>query len=316
VRLAIIGDASTAYAEYQKEHLLREWGVERESLKLIESVAEAGGGSLFGPPPTSLFVSKDVNDFKKFVEALVSAEKKGTLPGIVGEGLIIVTAKEKRNFQSIKALVNRVGGTYLVTDSKETAKVAPQLLANFGLSSTVKNFLLDYAGQEYERLLSVLSSLEAIPKAKRQLVTMEDVYIRLPQRPGSIPPWELEKPLFAHDAAKTIETVRRMRETAPVLVVLFILKNSLTRMFRIAALQQDNPRVSLDVIAKTLKEPNNYPLKLAQERASRYGLRTLEQVAMVISETERQVKGGAAVEPWSSFEVGLIKVLTLLRSAR
>lgn len=314
MQLAIIADASPAYAEYQKEKLLQEWAIPRESIKLIDSLQDSGGGSLFGPPPTSLFLSKDPNDFKRFVEALVSAEKKGTLASAVGGGLIIVTAKEKRNFTAVKNLFGRVGGTYLVTDAKDAKDLAPTLLSNFGLSSTVKSFLLEYAGQEYERLLSVLKSLEAIPKAKRATVTVEDIYIRLPQKPGSIPPWDIEKPLFALNPTKTIEMSRRLQESVPVLVVLFVVKNSFVRMFRIAAVRESNPQASMEEIAKTIREVNNYPLKLAKDRSSSYSLATLEQVASVMTETERQVKGGLAVNPWTAFEIGLLKCMALLKA--
>lgn len=56
-------------------------------------------------------------------------------------------------------------------------------------------------------------------------VSVEDIALRMPLPPGSIPPWEIEKPLMDGDVTEAITTWRRISQNShPLLLLASLMK--------------------------------------------------------------------------------------------
>lgn len=316
IKLALIIDKSQSYTDFQKERILKEWNVNPFELKKITSLSEAGGSTLFGKPPTALLTLSDLNEVKDFVEVLTKAKTAGTVEGSVGEGLLIMSPVARTSTKKLEALVEALGGEVVIAkaSAKDKMTTGEKLINDLNFTREVKEYILSYVGDDYEALIPIARSLSDLPKESHSRISVEDIYIRLPKAPGAVPPWEIEKPLFAGNLSKTIEIFRRVHQNSDLLVVLFVLKNKMTLAYRAGAILDATPRTSSAVIAEALGVPDNYPLKLAMGYHSKYGIDKLEKLAMLLAETERKVKGGSGTPGDVTMEMMLVEFQQILRS--
>lgn len=314
-KLALILDKSKSYTDFQKEKLLTDWGVASSDLKNITNLSEAGGSTLFGKAPTSLMQVEDTNGIKDLVTSLTAVSDSNSAESVIGEGLIIMSPANRNSTKKLEALVTKLGGQVIVAkaSSKDSVSTGEKLINDLGFTREVKDYILSYVGDDYEALIPIARSLSDIPKEAHKKITIEDIFIRLPKAPGSVPPWEIEKPLFAGDLKKTIEIFRRIHKNSDLLVVLFVLKNKITLAHRCAAILENGPRTPSSKIAESLGVADNYPLKLAMGYHSKYGLDKIQRLTHLIAETERKVKGGSAAPGNVTMEMMIVEFQRILR---
>lgn len=315
LKLALVIDKSKSYTDFQKERILKEWGVASSELKNVSSLAEVGGSTLFGAAPTALMVISDADEVKNLVKAFEEIKESSSIESAVGEGLILMTSVARTSTKKLETLIAAFGGEVAIAKpgAKDGMSTGEKLINDLGFTREVKNYLLAYVGDDYEALIPIARSLSDIPKEQHKKITIEDIYIRLPKAPGAVPPWEIEKPLFAGDISKTVEVFRRIHQNSDLLVVLFVLKNKMTLAYRAGAMLEANPRITSAEVASALGVTDNYPLKLAMGQHKRYGLAKLEKIAQLMADTERKIKGGSAMRGDVTMELMLVEFQNILR---
>lgn len=315
LKLALVIDKSKSYTDFQKERILKDWGVLPSELKNVTGLSQVGGFTLFGKSPTALMVISDTDEVKVLVKAFEEIQQASTIESSIGEGLIIMTSVARTSTKKLETLIAALGGEVVIAKpgAKDGMSTGEKLINDLGFTREVKNYLLAYVGDDYEALIPIARSLSEIPKDQHKRITIEDIYIRLPKAPGSVPPWEIEKPLFGGDISKTLEVFRRIHQNSDLLVVLFVLKNKMTLAYRAGAMIESNPRITSVEVADALGVTDNYPLKLAMGQHKRYGLEKLEKLAQLLADTERKVKGGSAMRGDVTMEVMLVEFQNILR---
>jgi len=159
----------------------------------------------------------------------------------------------------------------------------------------------------------LLRSLETLTPKQQSMITVSDLMIRLPQPPGSIPPWEIEKPLMQGDVPETISVYRRIILHSHPLVVLSVLRNKIQLMWRIAALEHFHGITDRAQLSAVLSVSNSYALKLAQNMSRQLGLAVCQKLTELIAQAETDLKGGSQADNSVTMELLLVKITKQVR---
>lgn len=312
LKLALVVDKSDAYIAFQKGRVLEEWGVEASELKNIGRLAEAGGMTLFGGGTASILTLDDADAVKQLATELA---EESDLVSRVGSGLLILSSVDRRTTKKLETTVADLGGrVYVVKDSKDKQSNSEKLVSELHLNRSARDFLLAYVGEDYEALVPLVKAISPLAPQHQAAITEEDLFIRLPQAPGAVAPWALEKPLFAGNFNETIDIFRRVSKSSHFLVVLAVLRNKIQLAYRVAALQEAHGALNSAKLAKYLNVPDNYPLKLAMGYSKKYGLARLQKATEEMARTEAAVKGGSGANPAVAMELMLVRVSETLRA--
>lgn len=313
MRLALILDKSAAFIGFERDRVLERWNAADSDRRNVSSFGEVGEVSLLGAPPVSFLELSGPEDVKKLLEALkkLSPDDMRTK---LAPGLVIHGSVNRNSTRKLEALVTDLGGEVILSkaNSKDRTNIVEKLLRGTALTWDVKRFIIDYSGDEYDSMLSFIRNVGDLTAAQQKRITVEDVVIRTPQSEGSIPPWDIEKPLMSGDIEGTIRNFRRIVSHSHPLVVISVVKNKLTLSYRVAALMDSGTR-TLPEISRSLGVPNNYPLKLARESATRLGSKKLEKLLHIVTEMESNAKGGSSANLNASVEVSLVEMCIILR---
>lgn len=314
-KLAVIIDKSDSYISFQKSNVLKQWGIDEAEVETIDSFGRVGEETIFGDAPAAVMSVNVLDSWKKLFKDMEKSQQNDELKAKVQHGFIITTNLARNSTKKLEELVKSLGGEVVVAkeSAKDKTNVAAKMISVLSLSSEANSFLLDYAADDYDSLIPVIQSLSEVPVTQQKKISIEDLLIRLPRPPGSIPPWEIEKPLFAGNADETIKTYRRIVNHNHYLVVLSILKNKIVLAWRISALLENNPRMSESQISAALGVPNNYPFKLSFGTAKKVGFEKMSGVLQIIADTESQVKGGSSASSSVIMEIALMKILGKLK---
>lgn len=312
MKLALVVDKSEAYLNFQRERILASWKTTRQQGQEITSLGEGGGFTLFGEAPVSLMHLQEQAAMVKTLqeaEALTPEE----VARLGESGLLITCNLPRTQTKKFEATWKNLGAqVYLPPTGKEEG-IAARLVGELGLTPAVKDFLLSYVGENYDTLLPLVDSLSALPKAKHRFITEEDIYIRLPQPPGAVAPWAIEKPLFAGNMSEVIDIFRRTHHHSSLLVILATLKNKLQLAYRVAGLLTFTPRMSEEATASLLGVTKNYGHTLAHRHASKYGVKVLEEAVLLLRETEDKVKGASSASSVVEMEALLVRLCYLFQ---
>lgn len=313
MKIALVVDKSQSYLDFQRDRILEKWGVEES--ESVKSFSEVGEATIFGDPPSSIIFVSDINTIKKLVEDLTKAQQNNILDSRLEQGLVITTTVARVSTKKLESFIKEVDGiiVFAKENSKDKTSVTDKLLNETFLNKEVKSFLSNYIGDDYDTLISLLRNISVLSQKQQSKLDVDDIFIRLPQAPGSVPPWEIEKSLMSGNANETIELYRRISQHSHYLVVLSILKNKIQLSWRISSLLNIDPSMSVANIASSLSVPNNYPFKLALESAKKIGYTKLEYCLSVLADTEAKVKGGSSADGNVIMEIALMKILSKLR---
>lgn len=314
MRIVFVADESLAYTTFERDRVLAEWKTERSETRIITKLDEAGVASLFGDAPVSVLTFDTKEEIKEAAERLKAADK-GELTRYSTPGLIMLTNVSRVSTKTIEKLVDSLGGEVILSKasgSKESP--ARKLVDELMLSREAKEFLKDYAGDDYGSILGLVKTLGALSAKQQQSVSIDDLLVRMPSPPGAIPPWEIEPAVLSGNVTKAITLYRRVSQTSHLLVVLAILKNKFKLVFKVASLLANKPSTQLAEIATSLSAPNNYPLRLSYDTAKRLGLPRATRILELMVETERRVKGGSSGNPHIHMESMLVQVAAIAKS--
>lgn len=315
MKIALIIDKSQTYIDLQKDIMLAKWELAPADTKKINGFGAAGIATLFGPAPASILHLEDIDQVKKLVVDMTETIKKDKLGKSVGKGLIIYTQVARNSTKKLEKLVTDSNGEVIFSkiNSKDTMGPGPRLISDLNFSREVKDYLIDYVGQDYENLVPIVRDFSDYTKSEQRKVTLEEVYIRLPQAQGSVPPWEIEKPLMAGRTSEMISMFRRIDQSSDLLVVLAILKNKMQLAYRVSFLIANDREITQEKISEVLDVTNGYPLKLAIQSAKNIGLVRLQKAVELLAHLETHVKGGGATAGDVTMEVKLIELQSILR---
>lgn len=309
-KFSLVIDKSQTYLDFQKLEKLESWGFGPDNVQYVSDFHKVGGSILFGDPPPSVMVVNDLNQLKALTATLEKADTEGVLVPALSYGLIILTTVARVSTKKLEALAVRVGGEVILAkeNAKDKSNVAEKLLSESHIPTAVRKFIVDYAGDDYDSIIPAVKSLASLPANSQKRLTIEDMFVRMPQAPGSIPPWDIEAPLLAGNVEKTVETFRRITLHSHFLVVLSVLKNKINTAHKIGAVVQGERNPDLAEVSKSLSMSNNYPFKLSYQLVQRHGFETIQQVLMELLTVEANVKGGNPADGNVQMELALIKI--------
>lgn len=309
--IALILDKSVPYLDFQKNMILEQWGKPLEETEVFDNFSAIGETTIFGDAPTAIVYLSDVDKTKKMVSFLQDYEKD-----TLHDGLIICCSVARNSTKKLEAEISRLHGTIHTAkeNSKDKTNIAEKMLDSLSISRDIKQFLISYAGDDYDTLIPLIKTISKTSDRQQSRMTLEDMLIRIPHSPGSIPPWEIEKPLWNMNSNDTIETYRRIIHHAHYLVVVSILKNKIVSMWKIASLLDIEPRLSIQDVSNKLHTPNNYPLKISYDKAKKIGYEKLQNIVEIIALLESQLKGGSQAEADILVELTLIKIINILKA--
>lgn len=312
LKLILIIDKSQAYISFQKNRVLDSWQTPASDLKVISSMSEAGRGTLFGGGVVSLLTLDDAEAVKQTVETLEKAKANGELSSLIGDGVVITSQVARTSTKKLEKLVKELGGDLIISavDRKEKVSTSEKLLSELNLNPAAREYLLAYVGDDYEALVPLIKTMSALSPKQQLTVTEQDLAIRMPQPKGAVPPWNLERPLFAGDLTTSIDIFRRVSEHSSPLVVLAVLKNKIAAAYKVSAILESNPRASDAELSKAagVKAQQLYFVK---QNHKKYGRMKLQRAAALVADTEAKVKGGSGADPMVNMEIMLVRIANL-----
>lgn len=314
MKLALILDKSSAFRDFQRMSILKQWQSDTD-VQRVNSLDEVGQETIFGNPPTAVMELDDISTVKKLVKDLESYSSTKELNHKLRYGLVLVSGANRNSIKKLEQIVNHLGGRVILAkeSSKDKSSVTTRLLSNLSLGRSEKRFLEDYVADDYDSSLSLLRSLETLTPKQQSMITVADLMIRLPQPPGSIPPWEIEKPLMQGDVPETISVYRRIILHSHPLVVLSVLRNKIQLMWRIAALEHFHGITDRAQLSAALSVSNSYALKLAQNMSRQLGLSICQKLTALIAQAETDLKGGSQADNSVTMEFLLVQITEQMR---
>lgn len=313
VRLALIVDKSHAYINFQKDSVRQSWDMNDVDIRHVTHVEQAGGTTLFGNSPQAHVWLKDgdaVNDANQALQWHDGDSFQQKFPS----GVVLMSDVSQSKTKTLTKTVEKLGGVVYATPSSDKMKLPERLVRSTHVNADARDFLVDYVGEEYDTLIPLIRSIMTLDSRQQHRLTVEQLSNRLPQPPGSVPPWEIEKPLFAGDTAKALDILHRVsKNSSRYLIVLKILRNKVNLLFRVAALLSDDASLTQQDIAHTLDEANNYGLKLAMQRARSMGLDKTAELARLTSHYNTQICGGSPVCGTLLMEAMIIDIINTVQ---
>lgn len=297
-KLIFIMADSEAYLRDEVLRIIGEWGFTKNNLKSVEEwngILANNTVSLFGDTSITHLDLSDGNKLKKFVAMLDDKKEKDKFKNEnwFGAGLII-TSVHARGAKKIETLVEKTGGSVVKKSKPDEMKKI--LLSRVKLNSQSKDFLDSFAGDDYQILVGIINEIEKMDKDAQSKLTIDDLIVRLPSKPGSLPPWEFVNPMLEGNAKKAIELYERSVEGSHVLVTMKLARTKLQLMYRLKVLMNSGVTKSQDQ-AVMLNERNGPNIWITAKVAQKLDLKTTEYLATLALQAEADLKGYSSVDP-------------------
>lgn len=305
--VGLVIDSSASWVNHKARQLLSQWGVS-EPLE-VASLLEPRGESLFEEPQLVLFDLPDAAEVRRVAEYL-SAVADEQFHADFPAGVLFTTTVNKNTARTLCNNVEQLGGT-VYRSGKYASQTTRSIVAETALPKTVKDYLIDYAGEDYETVIALVESISSLPPKAQKNIGVEDVALRMPAPPGAVPLYRLDEPFVAGDVATLVPMLRRavggMRSPIPAVVYL---------LGRVRAYYELSlvPGMTDATAAQVTGLRKGFSMKKARENAARHDARTWAQVLSILTCTERQLKGGRSGHPMVNLEAGLAEAMMLLRS--
>lgn len=289
---------SEAYLRDEVLRVSEEWGFNKSNVKTVEEWNPAlvrGSVSLFGEVSMIHLDLSDNNKLKAFVKMTGDKTHKHLFEedNWFGPGLII-TSTHARGTKKIENLINKVGGS--VQKKAKPAEMKKILFKRVNLNRENKEFLDAYVGDDYTILIGVVNQIEKLDDEAQNSMTIEDLIVRLPSKPGSLPPWDFVNPMLAGDAKSAIDLYERSVEGSHVLVTMQLARTKLQLLYRLKLLQIAGVRQSKEQ-ADILGERNGPNIWITAKVSQKVDIETAEFLAKLALKTEADLKGHSNADP-------------------
>lgn len=302
-KLIFIMSDSEAYLRDETIRIYKKWGFNSSNVKTIQkwdSSLAVNSTTLFGDTSMIHFDLSDKNDLKAFVSLIgkKGEKEKFKKENWYGPGLII-TSIHARGAKKIENLVTATGGK--VVKKAKPAQMITKLLKRVNLSKNSNDFLRTYAGEDYDMLISVVNGIEDLPKGEQKMLTPAELAVKLPTKPGTVPPWEFTDPLLKGNTAEAIDLFERAMEGSHVLVAMVLARRKLQLLYRLKVLQGAGVWDSKEQ-AKLLGERNGPGIWIPAKTAKNLSLNTTMYLAKLSLATEADLKGHSSADPHILFK--------------
>ena len=305
--LALVANQSESYLGKMKDSIIKKWGKDDNPITTVDRFSKIPESDLFGDIHVSIILAKELDDFKKLTEEALRMDRDGKLDEKLEGGVIVLTTVNKQSTGKMEKLVLSKGGEVHSEKKADYKTIAPSMINKLSISKELKNFLIDFSGEDdFSRIIGVVRNIESLPKKAQSSLTLEDIYVRLPKQPGAIPPWDIEKNIHSNNPVEAIRVYRRYASQGSPFAAAALLKNSFMKSYRVSMLPSN---VNLSEIG--LK---GYPATLAKQRAKKYGKDKLNKVMITLVDLEENLKGGSPIESDLLFEKGILEICSLLNS--
>lgn len=291
-KLVFIMSDSEAYLRDEVIRLYNDWGFTSSNVKTVETWNPAlvrSYVSLFGETSMIHLDLSDKKNLKTFADFISDKKHKELFEADnwYGPGLII-TSTQAIGAKKIETLVTKSNGK--VIKKAKPAEMIKLLLNKIHLNNEAKEFLKMYAGDDYQILIPIVNQLEKMPKEEQSLMKTEDLLVRLPGKPGAVPPWEFVNPMLEGNAKDAVSLYERAMEGSHVLVAMLMARNKLQLLYRLKTLQLAGVWKS-DKQAEILGERNGPNIWITSKAAQKVSLETAEYLSMLSFITEANLKG-------------------------
>lgn len=310
----VVVDASDAWVDNRvtevSNTLVQTLGTDK---KYISSLQDAGMESLFGDVPVSIVQLNDASNVKSFVDQWEKM-KDDDREEIISYGLVVASTVNRNSTRKLESIAKKWGTLHLSREnSKDKVSPAEKMLAETKLSSDVKKYILQRVGDDYAQAVSVLKDISSIPPKLQPKVSVEDIALRMPLPPGSIPPWEIEKPLMDGDVTEAITTWRRISQNSHPLVVTSLMKKKISLLLRISTVLKIEGNISKSNMAEKLGENDNYPFKISYDAARARQYDKIVKASEVMFSLEKNLKGESKADQDILMENAIINLCRYLR---
>lgn len=296
IKLEFIMSDSSAYLRDEVIRISQEWGFSKANVKTVEdwnSSLVRGSVSLFGEVSMIHLDLSDAKKLKAFV-ALISDKKNKDMfaEGWSGPGLII-TSTHAQGAKKVENIVTSSGG--VVQKKAKPAEMKKLLFKRVNLSKDAKEFLDAYSGEDYQILIGVVNQIEKLDPQEQKDMKVEDLAVRLPGKPGALPPWDFINPMLDGNADKAISLYERSVVGSHVLVTMKLARLKLQLLHRIKILQMSGV-FKAEEQARILGERNGPNIWIVAKLAQRLDVSTTEYIAKLSLKTEADLKGQSRMD--------------------
>lgn len=289
--------------------------VDSTSLEIVNNANDLFRESLFDND-IIIYQNTDKDELEIVLNEL--KERKGSeLDDYIGSGLIIITTilTTTNAVKELASQVKKLKGTAL---SDRTVKI-DNLLNETSLNSDVRKQLKEYAGTDETIVIPIVNEIKNMPERIQNMLTWDDVRIRIPTEPGVVPPWSMgfgrdaepgvDDYIINNDTAGAISKIQRVLDggMSPLSITSWM-KKSFNEMLALYAMIYDDgtdrskAAVTLGLSdpkysGKGMKDPNTkksgYPTLKRIETARRIGRPQLIRILSEINNAEYLLKSGA-----------------------
>lgn len=299
MKLTLVIDKSSAFLDYMLRSIADLW-YEGAALRRINSTSEAGAMSLFGDDPIQWMKVDSKNAVQDLLSCFESLgedadSRNKAFDRKFPNGLILLCDIDRRSTRKLEKKIEQLGGTLTIPDPKNKRKVTEDLLSGFKLRNYVRDFVVDYVGDDYDLALPMVRFLKTFTDDELRALDLEDIQDELPIAPGSLPPWEPVNALLKGNLNEALEKARRVgnRNSTVYLTTFAVLRNKVHLISRVATF--NDIEVSDKVVSELLKVKNNYSLVVARRSARRIGYNDCHRLLTLVTGYEQKFKGGSMV---------------------
>ena len=292
-KLVLIIEESIAVSRDAVLEYVDKWG-SREHFVEMEEWAFGNkyvSNSLFGDGYIIHLDLSEKDNMRKFIKLLDDKKTKDKFTGNwYGEGMII-TVSTAQGISKIEKLVTAAKGTVVKKLTPEQA--IAKLLKDMYFSQEIKEAIKSHVGDDYEMVTSLRNEMKKVQKDVQEGMSLEEVFIKIPQKPGSVKPWEFINPLMEGNLRETIDSFYRTIENTHVLVLMLFVKRKIDLLYRVStALIGANPYVKSEKIAAELGCKNGPELWHILKSAKKIPFSAAQHLAEIAIEGENSIKGG------------------------
>lgn len=302
---------SLAYLDLLTSDFVDKWSEDQGSVTL-NSITAFGGRTLFGDCPTlvlDLESKEAVKDTLDYLKGHTPEELNDRFPS----GVFIRTQVALQSTKSLREYLQKEGYEVISRKKNERKELPEELLKRTKLSAEVRKFLLDFSQGEPEHVVGIVRQVSTLTERQQAALSVGTIAVRLPQNPQAAPPWDIDEPFWRGDTAATLAMARRICIDAGQIVLLLWQLRKTTRMVLDFAGMGGKAGRDRSELAKITDSLPNYGLVVAERTAKKVGLPTAIQVASVIADYDRQIRGGSRLNSRILLETALVKATTIIK---
>lgn len=301
MKLHLIVNSSKSYLSYLREEKFREWGVGGQELRSAGSITQANMVNMFGGnKPSKIELQDKVSVDRLFKELESFDATKLTQP------IVITTPVPIPSTKKLQSKILEIGGSVDSRNKAEQKSMGTEIFEGLKLQHEVKEFLIDWAGQEPESLIGVIRFLRGLSPEKQGKVSIDIVLMQLAQDRGELSLFDLEGPILK---GRTIEAISISRRV-PLAPSAHTLYNKLQTLYKTARLIEIEPNIKDSEITDCLNLAGR-AVNFIRPTARRIGSEKLKEMVDVILAFDSARKNGAiGVE--ARFEIVIYKLCEII----